>query len=148
MSVVLIDDVRFRSAMLVGVLPHCTDADRRIVAAVHPTWRRWLRQWLDQPTRVPYRMASEEEIGTVVSRLRALSGPWCARTENYVCTTLRQVPSVPQDPRCTRMDPVLMQPDFHRQPLEHLIQNLSRAYHRAVLPPKTNIGPRADVTVR
>ena len=82
MSVVLIDDVRFRLSMLVGVLPYCTDADRRIVAAVHPSWRRWLRQWLDQPTRVPYRMASEEEIGTVVSRLRTLSGPWCAGTEN------------------------------------------------------------------
>lgn len=120
----LSDAVRFRAVYSSAVRPFLDPGERRrAVAAVCREWRRWERESVATGDPPCYRTLVADEIDAVVDALRALRMPWSNTTERYLRGVLVATP-------CLR----------DASDLPPVIEHLTRLYHRAVLPPKTNIG--------
>jgi hypothetical protein len=103
--------------------PYVPRHDQLHVRVVCRDWRRWLDEAriADEAARTPL---TDDQMGVVIGRLRALHLPWSAATDSYVRRHLSSVP-------CAAAD---------GSDVDALAEYLARLYHRAVVAPKTNIG--------
>lgn len=116
------NETRHRAVLVGVVVPFLTDGRRRALRGTCRKWRAWIPERIAAAReRVPL---SEDQLDAVTASLRALRLPWSNATERYLGETLRSVPCV----------------DASASDLDELTAYLGRLYHRAVLPPKTNIG--------
>lgn len=122
------DEARWRGLFVGGILPYLNAVDRARASAAHPSvWGRWVAAAApaggDNDRLRGRRHMRPDELELTLERLRGLHLPWSRPTEEYLRRMLSETPC--------------LSPSVS---LETLADYLSRLYHRAVVPPKMNVG--------